>query len=785
MAALPLLEMVDAPRSSAPTLYPLSEMNDAVPFEDLMMDTQNRIRQEADSINARRQSDPRVLGPRYLMERLIHTFPEEERASALYNLAQLQIECASLEGRIPDLDEYLEIFGTDDGEVITRAFLELPVEQLETDLEEGNKPQFRQLLELVPAAHQPEVLCRCVARIKKLPEPARRGRLLSDLWSELQEDPNLAALFATTLGHPEPGASIGPSVEVAPAKVEPRYKLSAIIGFSGEGVVYAARDRKWGRKQKMSVALKLLRRDYWSREEFAQIQNHLKEEALLTKKLEGIPNVVVVHEFFEQDDFVFFTMLLVPGGKTVRSRIAQRGRLPAREAAQLGIQLATTLERIHQRGIVHLDVKPANLLRTPRGEIVLCDFGHALKMDSRRQAETSSARGTPGYMAPEQLRRGIVDGRTDVFGIGATLVRTLTGAVPFPEQRHPGTEAKRPRFRDWRLAAVCAKCTREDPDQRYQTAAELCDDLKLYLAGGPVTAQPFFAFRSPLWKCRWALRAVAVVAVLLYASWVVGGWLQKEVPGCEASQGWYRNRHVVAPPELQLVPLEAIWPNPDYSGFRFVMTSMFWDLSDWRPVPPGAAPEKAGRVEPAHVTRIVRVYRKPSAKDNSVISFQYRTEGSEVDMTCKSHLYTVKGATNRGELGGLTKKLLLIRQIDVDLSQEPYDKEIQIVLHYTIWNGFQVRADGKQWVGALAPDEIPMMEMAILFPAKHMPAGLPQLTWFPRGKEEEFHLDSTTPPIFFPGVSPRGQHWWVWRPLDVHKDHVYKITWDWAPTTNP
>jgi hypothetical protein len=339
---------------------------------------------------------------------------------------------------------------------------------------------------------------------------------------------------------------------------------------------------------------------------------------------------------------------------------------------------------------------------------------------------------------------------------------------------------------------------------------ELAGDLERWSGGGPVRAQRCFGLRKALWVARWPA-AVTAAASLLAVLW---GWWRQEIPRCVPSAGWYRNTREVPPPALVEVPLEAIWPNPNYSGFRITRTSMLWDLRDWRPIPANARPETAGRVEPVHITRIVDVIRKRSRQENTTISFQYRTEGAEVDFACRSHPYVVKGATKRAYLGGEVKKSLLIRQIDVDLSREAVDKEIRIVLHYTVWNGFQVRCDGKQWAAALAPDDLPMMELAVQFPAALMPPKNPRLTYFPRVDREaitaaavwawssprfsvadctlapwvaqttptaENHVDPNEAPIFRRGDPRRGEYWWVWRPLDVRKDHVYKMTWDWSP----
>jgi hypothetical protein len=266
-----------------------------------------------------------------------------------------------------------------------------------------------------------------------------------------------------------------------------------------------------------------------------------------------------------------------------------------------------------------------------------------------------------------------------------------------------------------------------------------------------------------------------------------------DVPGCIASLRRYHRHEIVPPGTVDLrgpkdpSPLprpdlvrDGTWPSPDFAGFTILRSSMYFDLSEWKPIPAGTTPENAGRVEPAHTTRVIDLIRKKNVtQDNSRLFLQQRTEGFEIDARCVGRGYAVRGSLGREQLGGGTEPVL-VREIAVDLSDVAPGKEVRVAIDETTWNGFQYNARGKQWAAMLAPDDLSEMELAVRFPAGRKPTTPPALYIFQKGSPNlvvPAHTQSFTNPI--------DQDWWIWRPRDIRKDYVYKIEWDWAPAPNP
>ena len=251
---------------------------------------------------------------------------------------------------------------------------------------------------------------------------------------------------------------------------------------------------------------------------------------------------------------------------------------------------------------------------------------------------------------------------------------------------------------------------------------------------------------------------------------------QAEIPGCLASRKGLRLAGITRPPAIEIRRPESAWPSPDYSGFTILRVSNYVDLSNWKPIPPGTTPDSAGRVEPALITRVVDLIRKVNvSKDNTHVVYQYRGEGFEIDLHCPGRRYVVRGSASREQLGGSTRPVL-IREIEVDLSDVPVGEEVRVVTHVTSWNGFQVNSDGKQWAGLLATDNLSEGELAVKFPRGLKPASSPSLFVFLKGSPKK-----ALPPLGQNFHNPLDQEWWVWRPRDILKDFVYQIEWDWSP----
>ncbi len=316
-----------------------------------------------------------------------------------------------------------------------------------------------------------------------------------------------------------------------------RYEVLDTIGRGGMGRVVRARDAGLGR----IVALKLLERglddDERSRKRFLR-------EARAAARLQH-PNVVAVHDVGEADGRAFLVMELVGGG-SLDKRLTE----PYDLAEMVGRleKVARAVHAAHDAGIVHRDLKPGNILLTPEGEPKVADFGLAFVREKDSLVTRSGAMlGTPLYMAPEQFEPAgrEIDRRTDVYALGAILYQVLTGRPP-----HLGSstvdqcwrvlhaEPVPPRRLDpsipWPLEAIALKALEKRPGDRYQTAAELAEDLERSLHDEPIRARRITALRRiRLWARRHraplATASVASAAVVVTVLWAV--WLGPQRAG--------------------------------------------------------------------------------------------------------------------------------------------------------------------------------------------------------------------------------------------------------------
>jgi serine/threonine protein kinase/tetratricopeptide (TPR) repeat protein len=257
------------------------------------------------------------------------------------------------------------------------------------------------------------------------------------------------------------------------------YRLVREIGSGGMGVVYEAEDTRLRRR----VAVKLLPPEL-SRDRSAK-QRFLRE-ARAASALDD-PNICTVHDVGEHDGQLYIVMAYYEG-ETLKERLA-KGPLPESEARQVAIEVARALARAHEAGIVHRDIKPANVMLTG-GKVKVLDFGIAKIRGDATLTRTGSSPGTPAYMSPEQARGEPVDGRTDVWSLGALLYEMLAGCRPFPgdderavlsavqSRKAEPLERIRPEVPQ-ELSRTVAKALAKNPAERHQSAAELLSDLEL------------------------------------------------------------------------------------------------------------------------------------------------------------------------------------------------------------------------------------------------------------------------------------------------------------------
>lgn len=261
--------------------------------------------------------------------------------------------------------------------------------------------------------------------------------------------------------------------------LEQRYDLDRVLGHGGMGTVIKARDIRLGR----DVAIKCLSEELFQVEEAVQI---FLDEATALAKLEH-PHLVDVYDIIEADDGVAMVQEYVRGGSLERV-LMKDGPLGVPEVVALAVQLVGVAGYLHSMGYIHRDFKPANLLMERDGTLRLIDFGLARRFD-RLNAKGTKVRGTPAYMAPEQIRSKELSPATDVYQIGVTLFELLTGQLPFetdgdsysltyahvhdePLQAHHLEPAV-----GFELSALLGDCLIKDPAARIATCRVLLERL--------------------------------------------------------------------------------------------------------------------------------------------------------------------------------------------------------------------------------------------------------------------------------------------------------------------
>ena len=254
-----------------------------------------------------------------------------------------------------------------------------------------------------------------------------------------------------------------------------KYRILRLLGQGGMADVYEAEDSQIGR----TVALKVLPPAF-ARDEERASRFHKEIRACATL---DHPGIVAVFDVGEQEGTHYYTMALLPGGD-LKGRLKQ-GALPIDEAVRRLRELADALAYAHSKGFVHRDVKPENILFRENDSAVLTDFGIARAMGSgTRMTATGLSIGTPHYMSPEQARGQELDGRSDLYALGVVFYEMLTGKVPFDAQdsfavglQHINDPVPQLPAELSAYQPIIDRLLAKNPDDRYQTGAELIEDL--------------------------------------------------------------------------------------------------------------------------------------------------------------------------------------------------------------------------------------------------------------------------------------------------------------------
>ena len=257
-----------------------------------------------------------------------------------------------------------------------------------------------------------------------------------------------------------------------------RYEILEKVGTGGMADVYKSKDHTLNRY----VAVKVLK------QEFSENANFVSKFRVEAQAAAGLmhPNIVNVYDVGEEKGIYYIVMELVDG-ITLKNYIAKRGRLGYKEAVSIALQVSMGLEAAHRNHIIHRDIKPQNIIISRDGKVKVTDFGIAKAATS--DTITSNVMGSVHYTSPEQARGGFSDEKSDVYSLGVTLYEMLTGEVPFDGEttvaiaiRHiqeamPSPKKLNPDI-PYSVDQIVLKCCEKSPDRRYQNMQELAVDLK-------------------------------------------------------------------------------------------------------------------------------------------------------------------------------------------------------------------------------------------------------------------------------------------------------------------
>ena len=307
------------------------------------------------------------------------------------------------------------------------------------------------------------------------------------------------------------------------------YRIIERVGRGGMGTVYKAEQVDLQRV----VALKIISDEHVKDKEFVDLFIH---EARAAAKLNH-PNIVQVYDVKKHNESYFFSMEYVSGG-SVQEMLNKQRKLPVDECVRMILDAARGLEYAHKKGIVHRDVKPDNFMLSETGSVKIGDMGLARGLDEKvGPEEETSVIGTPHYIAPEQVLGRPADFRSDIYSLGATMFRMITGVTPFhapgvrelvnrkvreeaPAAHEHNADIPKP------LSDVIARMMSREPEKRYQTMGEVVAALERFQRGGAEGTGELRHASRPIEMLGGGKRALALAAAaLVVIGGSVGAWI--------------------------------------------------------------------------------------------------------------------------------------------------------------------------------------------------------------------------------------------------------------------
>ena len=263
------------------------------------------------------------------------------------------------------------------------------------------------------------------------------------------------------------------------------YEVLAVIGSGGMGVVLKALDPGLNRVAAIKVLAPHLAASDTARTRFSR---EAQAAAAITHD-----NVIDIYSVSEFDGLPYLVMPYARG-PSLQDRLDRQGALPLVEVLRIGHQIGSGLMAAHEQGLVHRDVKPANILLTDDVDrVLITDFGLARTVDDASVTNTGDIAGTPHYMSPEQACGGVIDQRSDLFALGSLIYTLCTATPPFRAETNYGVLRQitdsdpqpihevNPEIPEW-LGGIVARLHAKNPDERFQSAKEVADELRGWLA---------------------------------------------------------------------------------------------------------------------------------------------------------------------------------------------------------------------------------------------------------------------------------------------------------------